>query len=243
MRVAVRWAGEELRRALGELTSQQARGVVRIVVAELEGRSIGELLDCENQICASTTFYRRGGWKDNGRFQRALTLARGDYRTWMLENGAEEALSILAETAPEAARALRQRVRGDNSALAVLEATLAATEPALRVNAARQLGETGLPQVVPGLRAALHRERNAEAKAAMVEALGRIASGAARDQDAAESVLDRADIKTAAKGLRALTGGEGGPVELGIVGVVGSLSDEEVDAMLGNLIESVKRET
>lgn len=188
---------------LARLTSQQARGVVRIVEAELDGRSLSSLLDCPGQICTSTTYYgsgKRRGWKDKSDFQRSLELARRDYRHWLLEHSTGQALAILASTAPDAVRALRQQITGDASAIRALEVALQASEPGLRVNAARQLGETGLPAAVLALMAALKREKTPEVREAIVEALGRIAGF--RDGDrrmAATSVLDRAAVETAAK--------------------------------------------
>lgn len=242
-RVAVRWSSEELREALAVLSAQQARGVVRIVQAELDGRSIGDLLDCDDQICASTTFYRKRGWRNNGRFRQALDLARRDYRAWMMEHGTGEALSILASTAPDAARALRQRVVGDEWSLAVLVETLGAKEPGVRVSAATCLGQTGLPEVVRPLQRALQVEADGDVRGAIVTALGLVASGIARDMAAAESVLSRAAIETASKGLQAVTGGDGGPVELAVgmgMGMVSGLDDEELAQLLVNL-ETLER--
>lgn len=61
---------------------------------------------------------------------------------------------LLALTAPEAVRALRQQVTGDQPAIAALEVALQASEPGLRANAAKRLGQTGLSVVVPALTAA-----------------------------------------------------------------------------------------
>lgn len=203
MRVAVRWASEELVGLLAMLSPQQARGVVRIVQAELEGQSLSSLLDNPEQICTSTTYYgsgKRRGWKDKPEFQQALKLARRDYRQWMLEHGTAEALTILSTTAPDAARALRQQIVGDRAAMAALEMALCAQEPDLRANAARRLGETGQAVVVPALWAALRREKELDVQKALVTALGQIAGW--RDPDtraAAGGVLNRAAGKTAAK--------------------------------------------
>lgn len=163
--------------------------------AELDGVSISSLLEGPKKICAWKTYHGSGkskGWKHNPAFDEALTLARRDYRKWLLEHGTSEAMLVLADTAPDASRLLRQRVRGDEAALAVLEAALQDEEPALRIKAAMALGATGLPQVVPALWAALEGEEEAEVRAALIGALGGVASGYSRDMRAAESVLDRA---------------------------------------------------
>jgi len=203
VRVSVRWASDELAEVLAKLTSQQARGVVRIVEAEIEGRSLSSLLDCPGQICTSTTYYgsgKRRGWKDKVHFQRSLELARRDYRQWLLEHSTGEALAILASTAPLAVRALRHELVGDTPAIRSLEVALYASDPELRANAAKRLGETGLPKVVPALTTALQREQDADVQSALVDALGTIAGF--RDGErrlAAVSVLDRAAVETAAK--------------------------------------------
>jgi len=203
MRVSVGWASDELITVLARLTSQQARGVVRIVEAELEGRSLSSLLDTPGQICTSTTYYgsgKRRGWKDNEHFQRSLELARRDYRQWLLEHSTGEALAILASTAPEAVRALRQEIVGNMPAIRALEVALQASEPELRANAARRLGETGLSMVVPALMTALQREQDPGVRSVLVDALGAVAGF--RDGErrlAATSVLDRAAVETAAK--------------------------------------------
>jgi hypothetical protein len=197
------WVSAELGAVLARLTPQQAAGVQRIVEAELQGRSLSSLLDCPEQICTSTTYYGSGkskGWKHKPEFNLALDLARRDYRRWLLDNGVGDALVILANAAPDAARALQQAVKGDGAAVGVLEELLRDDDANLRKLAALQLAATGLPSAVPALRAALQQEKESAVREALVEALGQIA--AARDGDrraAAISVLDRADVKTAAK--------------------------------------------
>lgn len=202
--VEARWASAELQTVLAHLSSQQAAGVVRIVQAELEGQSLSSLLDCTDQICTSTTFYgsgkRRRGWKDKPEFQKALELARRDYRVWALEHGTSEALTILADAAAPAARALRQQVTGDTQALAALAELLQSADESERLSAVHGLGETGLPEIVPLLRNALKSETNAAVRAGLVLALAKVAG--LRDGDrrlAAQGILDRAAVETAAK--------------------------------------------
>jgi hypothetical protein len=197
------WVSEELQRVLAQLSPQQAAGVLRIVQAELEGRSLSSLLDREGQICTSTTFYgsgKRKGWRHKPEFNQALELARRDYRKWLLEYGVGDALAILAGAAPEAARALRQEVAGDATALGALKALLGAPDPTVREAAATELGATGLPEVVEALERALIKETDIQVRQALVAALGQVAGW--RDgerRSAAISILDRADVKTAAK--------------------------------------------
>ena len=234
-RVAVRWASGELSAALAVLTSQQARGVTRIVQAELAGEPISSLLDHPGQMCTSTTYYgsgRRRGWKDKAEFREALALARRDYRQWLLEESTGEALSILGSTAPEAARALRQQIVGDGPAVMVLEMALATQEPELRRNAATRLGETGLPAVVPALSRSLQREKEPEVREALVVALGQVAGW--RDSDrrvAAMGVLDRADVKTATKQAVSVNQDE-------FLSPLVGLSDEELEQVIENLEEA-----
>lgn len=241
------WVSDELSELLARLTAQQARGVLRIVQAEIDGRTITSLLEGEDRICAATTYYgggKRKGWRDKPTFRRALDLARQEYRSWMLQHGTEEALAILSATAPESARALRQRVTGDDRAIATLVAALESDSTAERGYAAKLLGETGLPRTVPALQVALTTEEDKGVRELILGALGDIAAGSARDIDTPLEVLDRGDLKTATKGTRALTGGDGGPIGVadrsGIAGVVAELDDEELDQFLVNL-EAVER--
>ena len=203
--IEVQWASDDLQSALTDLTSQQAAGVVRIVQAELDGRAISSLLDCADQICTSSTYYRKGGWKDKESFQLALDLARRDYRTWALEHGTSEALTILAGGAAPAARALRHQVEGDGSALAALEALLDSDDSEERAEAVAGLAATGLPQAALILRDALGDEDDAAIRLEIVRGLAHIAG--LRDADrrlAAQGILDRAAVETAAKAALAV---------------------------------------
>jgi len=217
---------EELRAGLRGLSGQQAAGVLRIVQAELDGRSITSLLDGPDRICNHSTYYRRGGWRDKAAFVQALELARRDYRSWLLEHGAREALTILADGAPSAARALRQQGTGDESAVAVLVDALDSVDAGLRSLAAESLGRTGSPAAVPALRQALAREEEPGARRAMLQAIGDIAAWRDADQrDAAGEILDRVDVKTAPKSASTVQGGFG----------LGALSDVELEQLLANL--------
>jgi hypothetical protein len=202
------WVSEELQRVLAQLSPQQAAGVLRIVQAELEGRSLSSLLDREGQICTSTTFYgsgKRKGWRHKPEFNQALELARRDYRKWLLEYGVGDALAILAGAAPEAARALRQQVAGDPAAAEALKRLLVSPDTSVREAAALELGATGLPEVVDALERALIKETDIQVRKALVEALGRVAGWKDGERrSAAISILDRADVKTAAKRAFAL---------------------------------------
>jgi hypothetical protein len=220
------WVSEGLRSALRRLSGQQAAGVLRIVQAELAGRSITSLLEGEDRICNQSTYYRRGGWRDKPAFNQALELARRDYRAWMLEHGTQEALVLLAEGAPVAARALRRQVAGDDQALGVLVGVLEEPDAGLRMLAALHLGETGSPAAVSALRAALAREEDGEVRRALVAALGRIAAWRDEDQrDAAGEILDRAGTRTATKSTVQASVGFG----------LEELSDAELEQLLDNL--------
>ncbi|MBN2392093.1 MAG: hypothetical protein JXR84_15305 [Anaerolineae bacterium] len=203
----VSWASDELNTALVKLSAQQAAGVVRIVQAEIEGRSLSSLLDCPGQICTSTTYYgsgRRIGWHGRAEFQTALSLARRDYRSWLLENGTGDALLVLAQTAPDAARSLRQQIVGDEAALNALERVLRTGSSAEQKVAVYRMGDTGNPRFVAPLSEIFEWYDDNELRTAIVHALGAIAGWRDRDQAAAAlGVLDRADVKTAAK--RAMT--------------------------------------
>lgn len=234
------WVSEELAEVLATLTAKQATGILRIVEGEMEGRSLPSLLEGPDKICAWGTYHGGGkskGWKNKPEFKQALTLARRDLRAFRMErSGIAQAAETLAATAPAAAAGLRQRVLGDDRAVTVLEWTLTnAGEAALRKLAASRLGMTGLPRVVEPLETALTTESNNQVREAIVEALGMVAGGRARDLEADESVLDRADIKTAIK--------EGQAVALGVKVAtfepdLSVLTDEEL-ASLAALREKV----
>jgi hypothetical protein len=223
------WVSDELLEILSQLSAQQAAGVLRIVQAELEGHSLSSLLDCPGQICTSTTFYgsgKRGGWRHKPEFNQALELARRDYRRWMLDHGVGDALALLSQAAPEAARALRQEITGDASAIGSLKEFLSSDDPEVRKAAAIHLGDTGQPEIVPALRSALQQEENPEVRMALIAALGKVAAW--RDderREAARSILDRADVKTAAKRALGLEG------EVSVAVEFDEVTDEEHDAI------------
>jgi hypothetical protein len=197
------WVSDELIVVLSRLTARQAEAILRIVQTELEGRRISNLLYGSGRMCAPSTYYgtkKRKGWQHNPEFNRALELARRDYRKWMMEYGVGDALAILVGTAPDAARALRRQVVGDSEAIAALEAMLQSSDEKIRVQAALALGGAGQPSVVPALRAAFDREQSPQVQQVIIEALSTLASWRDGDQRTASfGVLDRADVKTAAK--------------------------------------------
>jgi len=231
VKVDARWASEELNLAMAELTGQQARGVVRIVQAELNDEPVSSLLDNPNQMCTSTTYYgsgRRQGWRHKPEFQHALKLARRDYRAWLLEQSTSEALVLLANTAPDAVIALRQQIVGDVEALRALEEVLESGEPELRMSAAQQLGATELKAVSPALRRAYRREKDVEVKKALVIALGRVAGSTHVGRRAAsKGTLDRGSVKTASKGTMAISD-------------LDDVTEQELDAIEGALIQEAQ---
>lgn len=191
------WVSEELYTALAALSSQQAAGVLRIVQAELSGKGVSSLLDCEGQICTSTTYYnRKRGWVHKPAFQQALALARRDYRGWALEWGGRDALAILAQTAPDAARALRHQVGGDAAAIEGLIRVLRTGSDEERVLAAAALGQTELMAVVPGLLSALETEQVPGVRQTILVALGNVAGSRDASRRAAiGAVLSRVGLE------------------------------------------------
>jgi len=223
---------DELRLALRQLSGQQAAGVLRIVQAELEGRSLGSLFQGPARICSESTYYRRRGWRDKTAFNEALGLARRDYRSWLLDHGAGEALVVLAEGAPLAARALRRQVAGDEGAVAVLIDALGSEEEGLRRLAAENLGRSGARSAVPALAEALAREGDAGVRATMLQAIGDLAAWRDGDErEAAGEILDRVDVKTGRKTEQRVEGGIGAVIGLGL----GELDDAELEQLLENL--------
>lgn len=218
------WMSDELKVLSGKLTGQQWAGITRIVQAELEGKSVNALLDGGGKICARSTYYGRWakdkdgkaqrGWVDNADFVQALEWARRDYRTWLMEHSTAEAMAILGRASVSSARDLERQVAGDPEAIdALCQALDVAVEAqsAVRVQAvALSLASTGLPGALPALRRALAVDWEDDGVfTALAEAVARIAAPLEPDrQKAAFGILDRADIKTAAKGTVNESGGK-----------------------------------
>lgn len=225
------WVGKELSNLLAMLSPQQATGVQRIVEAELAGKTLSSLLDCPGQICTSTTYYgsgKRRGWRDKATFVQALEQARRDYRTWLMEHGAGDALVILASTAPDAARILHRQISGDDGAVLALVAILKTGTTEEKTAAAEQLGQAGLPSAVAALQQAYEAETDAGIRGAIIAALGRIAGE--RDpgrRAAATDVLDRTSVATATKRSVDVGGAA--------VAAITLMSEVELDQLLSNL--------
>lgn len=210
------WVSDKLASLLGKLSPQQAAGVRRIVDAELRGVPITHLLDCPGQICTSTTFYGSGkthrGWRSKPDFQAALQQAREDYRSWLLEHGAQETLVLLTEAGPPAAVELRRQATGDVAAVDALgqkliEAVEAGNEE-LVVVFARALDMTKAAAARVYLERALHYPGwKGETYQVLAEAMATVARAMDADrQKAAMGILDRIDKSTASKAPAASAG-------------------------------------
>ena len=203
------WMSDELRELSPHLTGQQWAGVIKIVKAELAGRSLTSLLISPDRPCATSTYYGRwskkkkgtksqGGWIDNPNFTQALEWARRDYRSWLMESGTSEAMLSLSQAAAPSARELERQVVGD---LVAVEALSQAMDIAIKqgddlqvAQVARMLGDTQLSQALPALVRALEHEWEPETYGLLVEAMGRIASPLNVDRrKAAMGILDRLD--------------------------------------------------
>lgn len=201
------WISDELRDVLAQLTAQQASGVQRIVEAELAGNSLSSLLDCEGQICTSTTYYGSGknkGWRGKPLFNEALRLARRDIRSWMLQQGTYDAMAILSRAAVPAAQDLERQVTGYVEAVEFLSARLddaVQQQDPDRVKAlAVTLGETGSSGALPALRRAVAAPWDPETFTALVKAIGKVAAPINADRQKADvAILDRAGTDTASK--------------------------------------------
>lgn len=199
------WVSEATRLKLRRLTAQQAAGVLRIVRARvIEGRGVNSLLDCPGQICASTTYYGRGGkkngWVHRADFQEAVAAAEADLRGWVEDHALGEALTQLRAGAGHAARELRRQVAGDETALDVLAGLLRDGTPAERAAAAAALGQANHAAAVGPLAAALFREKDEGARLVLIDALGKLAAAANADaRIAAKEILDRVGTATAPK--------------------------------------------
>jgi len=211
------WVTDELQALLGQLSAQQAQGIVRVVRAEIKGDSINSLLTGPDKICTSTTYYGSGsthkGWLRKPAFVEALKQARSAYRAWLMETGTADALTILSEASPKAGQELRRQVTGDLEAVEALSRKLAEAvrdrNVALVIVLAESLGDTGLSAARPALVGALEADWSDAAAGdglqvyrALSHALAKIARALDPErQKAATGVLDRADLKTAAKGI------------------------------------------
>jgi len=203
------WMSDELKEITPRLTGQQWAGVIKIVQAELDGRSLTSLLLSADRPCAKTTYYGRWakggkskksqpGWVDNPNFTTALKLARRDYRAWLMEAGTSEGLMVLGRAAGPSARELERQVTGD---LVAVEALGHAMDTAIKqgndlrvAQVARMLGDTLLSQALAPLSRALEHDWTPDTYGMLVEAVGRIASPLNVDrQKAAMGILDRLD--------------------------------------------------
>lgn len=208
------WVSDELLAMLNKLSPQQASGVLRIVQAELDGRTLSSLLDCRDQICTSSTYYgygKRPGWRSRPEFTEALDMARRDYRGWLLENGTAEAMAILSRTAGPAAREVARQVTGDSEALDTLvkefDKAVEAGKPERLVPLALALAATGLPGALPALQRALEREWENDVYSGITTAVARLAASLDSErQRAAFGILDRASARTASKSTVAESG-------------------------------------
>lgn len=86
----VEWS-EELLGLLAECTPRQRAAIPRIVAALAGGRSLASLLRGKEKICAFNTYYRKPkGWHHQPRFQQALELAQDEYDRALLDRNVDE---------------------------------------------------------------------------------------------------------------------------------------------------------
>ena len=218
------WMSDELKEVTFQLTGQQWAGIIKIVQAELDGRTLNSLLLSPDRPCTKTTYYgrwskkKRGtksnpGWVDNAYFVQALAWARRDYRSWLMEQGTSEAMQVLAKAAAPSARELERQVVGDVAAIEALGRQLDRAVEAGReghiIKLAQALGASQLSEALPALVRALDHEWGAETTAALIGAVGNIASPLDADrQKASTAILDRAGEATAAKAVTHETGSD-----------------------------------
>lgn len=197
------WITDATRAALDRLTPKQAAGAVRLAAARLEGRGVNALLSGADRICASTTYYGRGGrggWHHSKAFQAALAAVESDLRAHTAQHVLAAALAGLRRAAPDAVAELHRQVVGDAGALDLLAAVLRDGTPAQRVRAAEALGAANHARAVAALAETLAAAQDDALVDAAISALGRLAAAQNADaRAAAGQVLDRAGLDTAAK--------------------------------------------
>jgi hypothetical protein len=125
----------------------------------------------------------------------------------MVNESASDALVILSRASTEASRDLERQVTGDLEAVAALsrqmELAIETGNEELCCLVADALGGTGLAAARPALERALDHDwgEDLSAPRAIVHALANIAQGLSLERQKADTaILDRADVKTAAKG-------------------------------------------
>ena len=131
----------------------------------------------------------------------------------LFEHGTSEAMQVLAKAAAPSARELERQVVGDLAAIETLSQQLDRAVEAGReghiIKLAQALGASQLSEALPALARALDHEWGAETTAALIGAVGNVASPLDADrQKASTAILDRAGEATAAKAVTHETGSD-----------------------------------
>lgn len=185
-----------------ELSPAQVGGIIRIVEAELAGRSIESLFHGPDKICNRSTYYRAKGWSSKPAFVEALTMARKEIRSQRLSSAVDEAIEELKLATPAAARDLRRQVTGDERAIAALVECVqnSSIEVEIRQVAVNSIGAIGTPRATEVLIDLLNTVDLLALKISILTALGKAGAGLDTQRRMADvAVLDRADRKTADK--------------------------------------------
>jgi len=192
-----------LQALFAELSPSQVAGIIRIVEAELAGRSIESLFHGDNKICNRSTYYRARGWSSKAAFIEALALARKEIRSQRLSSAVDDAIEELKLATPAAARDLRRQVTGDERAIMALVdcAQNSAIEVEIRQTAVNSIGTIGTPRATEVLIDLLQTVEPLALKISILTAIGKAGAGLDTQRRMADvAVLDRADRKTADKG-------------------------------------------
>jgi len=192
-----------LQSLFAELSPSQVSGIIRIVEAELAGRSIESLFHGDDKICNRSTYYRARGWSSKTAFVEALALARKEIRSQRLSSAVDDAIEELKLATPAAARDLRRQVTGDERAITALVdcAQDSAIETEVRQAAVNSIGAIGTPRATEVLIDLLQTADLLPLKISILTALGKAGTGLDTQRRMADvAVLDRADRKTADKG-------------------------------------------
>ncbi len=192
-----------LQSLFAELSPSQVAGIIRIVEAELAGRSIESLFHGPDKVCNRSTYYRAKGWSSKPAFVEALSLARKEIRSQRLQSAVDDAIEELKLATPAAARDLRRQVSGDERAIVALVECAQNNDLDVEVRqiAVGSLGTIGTPRATEVLIEMLTTITLMPMRISILNALGRAGAGLDTQRRMADvAVLDRADRKTADKG-------------------------------------------
>lgn len=200
----------ELQEMMNLLTPNRTRAIRRIIEeVELGGQPMAALFRGKDKICNKVTWNKAKGWSHNKMFMHILGMAKREIRAASL-GGISEAVRILQDASPIAARDLVRQTTGDEAAIQSLLSEIIRPITAAdkdidiehdpRVAAVNSLAQIGTAAASLALLQALLKSK-AHVRTAILTALGQAASGVSTQRRlAAVAILNRASEETADKG-------------------------------------------